>query len=75
MGRAEDGTQVLCGQTGQQVVSLTKVGNHGAHSLAGEQFVAQSKPHVESGHAELLVPTRHLGGVSTGQQGRWVCSS
>lgn len=26
------------------------------------------------GHTELSVPARHLGGISTRQQGIWVCS-
>ena len=47
MGRTEDSAQVLCDQTGQQVVSPSKVGDHGAHPLAAEQFVAQSEPRVD----------------------------
>lgn len=47
MGRTKESAQVLCDQTGQQVVSLSKVGDHGAHPLAAEQFVAQSEPRVD----------------------------
>lgn len=56
MGRTEDSAQVLCNQTGQQVVSLSKVGDHGAHPLAAEQFVAQSEPRVESDTQHFRCP-------------------
>lgn len=64
-GGAED--QVLCDQMGQQVVSLTRWGTRGS--------LWPRVNRVESGHTELSLPARHLGGVSTGQQGRWVCNS